>query len=117
MNEYEKAFVERIEQLKIAPGPAFALLTKEALEGEWGGEGDQLLMGLGQKTLEDPQRLASELVKTYGTGAMKYLSLIVKHAESGNFHPEEERELNQEEQELESVVEEVDANSDQKEPS
>ena len=113
MNEYEKVFLERIAELKIPPGPTFAKLAKAALEGEWGGEGDQLLVGIGQETLEDPRRFASELIKTYGDGAERYLLLIVKYADSGDFHPEEDLEQEKEEEELESVVEEVDANSDQ----
>jgi len=113
MNEIEKAFLERIAELKIEPGPGFAALTKGALEGEWGGEADELLKGISGETLEDPKRLASELIGTYGDGAERYLLLIVKYADSGRFHPDAEQELEKEEEELESVVEEVDANSGQ----
>jgi len=116
MNMIEKAFLERIAELRIDPGPTFAELTRGALEGEWGGEGGELLKGISQQTLEDPKRFASELLKTYGDGAEKYLMLIVKYADSGTFHPEEEQELEKEEEELESVVEEVDAQSDKGDP-
>jgi len=113
MNELEKAFLERIAELKIEPGPTFAELTKEALESEWGGEGDELLKGMSRESLEDPKRLASELIKTYGDGAERYLLLIVKYADSGDFHPEEEQDLEKEEVELESVVNEVNTDSEQ----
>lgn len=107
MNELGKAFVERMTRLKISPGPNFAALTKQALEGEWGGEGDALLAGLSRETLESPKRLASELFRSYGEGAMNYLAIIAKFAESGNFHPEEDQELAREEEELESVIQET----------
>lgn len=115
MNEYEKAFVERIAALKIPPGPTFAALVKGALEGEWGGEGDAMLKGLSQETIGDPAKFASQLFKTYGSGAMRYLTLIVKFADSGNFHPEEDQESEREEEELESVIQEVDAEAGQTE--
>jgi hypothetical protein len=115
LNEYEKAFVKHIARLRITPGPHFALLSKEALEGEFGGEGDALLKGLSQPILEDPRKFASVLYRTYGTGALQYFTMIVKYAESGNFHPEQDEELEREEEELESVVQDVETNSEQEE--
>ena len=111
MNEYEKAFVERMAQLKFSAGPTFAALTKEALEREWGKEGDAPLAGLDDETLESPEKLARELYKVYGSEALRYFSLIARYAESGDFKPEEERESDEEEKELESVIQEVDEDS------
>lgn len=109
MNDYEKAFVERINGLKIAPGPAFASLVRVALGREMGGEEESLLSGLSQATLEDPRRLAMELYNTYGEGAMQYLVMIVRFAESGEYHPEEDQELEREDEELESVIGETES--------
>lgn len=110
MNEYEKAFVEHVSKSDIK-GPEFARLTKEAYEAEFGGEGDVLLRGFGQEILEDPERFAIEVYKTYGTGALQYYSLIVRYLDSGKFDPAEEAEEEAEEKELETIVDEVDSNS------
>jgi len=112
MNEYEKAFVQKLAQLKVAPGPDFAALTKAALEGEWGGEGDELLRGLGEQVLEDPEKFAAELSRTYGHGAVQYFTLIVKYAESGKSRPEDKEEQ-REKDEVETIVEEVEDESDE----
>jgi hypothetical protein len=105
-------FIERMARLKIPPGPTFIALTKGALEGEFGGEGDALLKGLSQSALEDPTKFAKELFNMYGDGAMQYFAMIVRYAESGNFHPEEDQELEREEEELGSVVKEVEGDSE-----
>ena len=107
MNEYEKGFVEAIARLKILPGPEFATLTKAALERAVGGEEESLLEGVSQATIEDPAKLAAQLLGSYGDGAVQYLTMIVRYAESGEFHPEEDEELEKEEEELESVIEET----------
>jgi hypothetical protein len=112
LNEYEKAFIEHMARLKIPPGPTFIALTKGALEGEFGGQGGALLSGLSQSTLGDPTKFAKELFKMYGDGAMQYFATIVRYAESGNFHPEEDQELEREEEELGSVVREVEGGSE-----
>jgi len=112
MNEYEKAFVEHMSKSGIR-GPEFARLTKEAYESEFGGEGDVLLKELSQETLEDPQRFATEVYKTYGMGALQYYSMIVRYADSGRFNPEEEAEEEAEEADLQTIVDEVDSNSEQ----
>jgi hypothetical protein len=103
MNEYEKAFVKHIARLNVQ-GQNFARLTKEAFEAEFGGEGDILLNDFDQDTLENPEKFAVALHKGFGEDALEYYRLIVKFAESGNFHPEEDAELEEEEKELESVV-------------
>jgi len=112
MNEYEKAFVEHISKSGIK-GPEFTRLTKEAYEAEYGGEGDVLLRGFSQETMEDPQRFAIEVYKTYGMGALQYYGIIVRYLESGSFNPAEEAEEEAEEQELRSIVDEVESNSEQ----
>ena len=104
--------MEHIVRLNIR-GSDFAKLTKEALEAEYGGEGDSLLSGFSQGTLEDPQKFATEVYKVYGTGALQYYVAIVKYADSGMFHPEQEAEDEAEEQELETVVSEIESGSDQ----
>ena len=53
------------------------------------------------------------MIRTYGEGAEQYLLLIVKYADSGDFRPAEEEESEKEEEELESVIDEVQANSEQ----
>jgi hypothetical protein len=71
LNKYEKAFVEHIAQLNIS-GPSFAALAREALEAEYGGEIDNVLNGLKQQTLENPEKFAAELSMSFGTQAMQY---------------------------------------------
>lgn len=112
MNEYEKAFVEHIAQMNLS-GPEFAALVRQALEAKYGGEMDNLLNRLGQPSVENPEKLAAELFKAFGTDAMEYYVTIIKYAESGRFQPEEDAELASEEEELESLVHDVEANSDQ----
>jgi len=108
VNEYEKAFVEHVSKSGIE-GPEFARLTKEAYEAEFGGQGDALLRGFSQETLEDPQRFAIEVYKTYGMGALQYYGIIVRYVDSGRFNPAEEAE----EEELQTIVDEVESNSEQ----
>lgn len=110
LNEYEKAFFERMSRLDV-DGPDFARLTREALEAEFGGEGDAILKGLGPETLEDPKRFASEMYKTYGRGALQYFTMIVKYVGSGRFNPDEEAEEEAEEEDLESIIDEVESSS------
>jgi len=112
LNEYEKAFVEHIAQLNIS-GPNFAALAREALEAEYGGEIDSVLNGLTQETLRNPEKFAVEVFKVFGTQAMQYYVTIIKYAESGNFHPEEDAELEKEEEELESLVHKLGPDSEQ----
>ena len=112
LNEYEKAFVDHMSRSGIA-GPDFARLTKEVFEAEFGGEGDALLRGLSQEALEDPKRFASEVYRTFGMGALQYYVMIVKYVDSGRFHPEEEAEEEAEEQDLESIVREMESDPDQ----
>jgi len=112
LNEYEKAFVEHIAGLHIE-GPVFATLVREALEAEYGGEIDNLLGGLKPQTLEDPEKFAAELSKTFGADAMEYYITITKYAESGSFQPEQESEEEKEDEELESIVRETEPDSDQ----
>ncbi len=112
VNKYEKAFVEHITRLNVE-GPDFAALVRRALEAEYGGEIDNLLNGLDQTTIQDPEKLAAELFKAFGADAMNYYVTIIKYAESGRFQPEEDAEQASEEEELESLVREVETNSDQ----
>jgi len=112
MNEYEKAFGEHVSKSGIE-GPEFARLTKEAYEAEFGGQGDALLRGFSQETLEDPQRFAIEVYKTYGMGALQYYGIIVRYVDSGRFNPAEEAEEEAEEEELQTIVDEVESNSEQ----
>ena len=112
MNEYEKAFTKHMEKAGIG-GTDFARLIKEAYEAEFGGQGDALLAGLGQETMEDPRRFASVVYKEHGMGALQYYSMIVKYLDSGRFNPAEEAEEEAEESDLESIVEEVESNSEQ----
>lgn len=91
-------------------GPDFARLTKETLEAEIGGEGDALLKDLSQQTLEDPELFASEMYKTFGMGALQYYVMIVKYVDAGKFHPQEEAEEEAADEDLESIVNEIDSN-------
>ena len=115
MNEYEKAFVQRMGVLKVTPGPGFASLVQNAFEREMGGEETSFLTGISRKTLEDPEKFAAELYNTYGTEAMGYLSMIVRFAESGDYHPSEDAEERKEEEELESIIEETGSDPDRPE--
>ena len=106
MNEYEEAFVDHVEELGI-DGPTFSALVKESLEAEYGGEIDAVFKGLSQETLEDPEKFATEVFKAFGTGAMQYYVAILRYAESTNFHPAEDQETKKEEDELESILRDV----------
>jgi hypothetical protein len=112
LNEYEKAFVEHMSKSGIK-GADFARLTKDVFEAEFGGEGDAFLRGLSQETLENPERFATEVYKAYGLGALHYYVMIVKYIDSGKFHPEEEAEEEAEKEDLESIINEVESNSEQ----
>ena len=116
MNEYEKAFVEHMSKSGIN-GHAFARLTKEVYEAEFGGEGDALLRGFSQEALLDPQRFAIEVYKTYGLGALQYYAMIVKYVDSGRFNPAEEAEEEAEEEDLQTIVDEVESYSEQRSES
>ncbi len=112
MNEYERAFAAHMFKSGIS-GPDFARLTRDVFEAEFGGEGDALLKGLNRKTMEDPKRFASELYKTFGMGALQYYVKIVKYVDSGKFHPEEEAEEEAVQEDLQSIVDEIESNSEQ----
>ena len=92
-------------------GDDFARLTRDAFEAELGGQGETLLKGLSQEALGDPERFASELYKTFGMEALKYFVMIVKYVDSGRFHPQEEAEDEAVEQDLQSIVDEMESNS------
>jgi len=94
-------------------GDDFARLVRDAFGAELGGQGETLLRGLSQEALGDPKRFASELYKTFGMEALRYYVMIVKYADSGRFHPEEEAEDEAVESDLQSIVDEVEANTDQ----
>ncbi len=94
-------------------GNDFARLIKDVFEAEFGGQGDTLLRGLRQEALEDPRLFASEMYEKFGTEALQYYVKIVKYLDSGRFHPEEEAEDEAVEEDLESIVNEVESNSDQ----
>jgi len=93
-------------------GPDFEALAREALEAEYGGEIDNLLNGLDQSTIQNPGKFATELFKAFGTGAMRYYVTIIKYAESGRFQPEENAELAKEEEEMQSLVHDIERNSE-----
>ena len=112
LNEYERAFVDHMARSGIA-GLDFARLTKEVFEAEIGGEGDALLKGLSQPALEDPGLFASELYKTFGLGALQYYVMIVKYVDAGKFHPEEEAKEEAEEEDLESIFNEIGSDPEQ----
>jgi len=101
--------VEHIDRLGIE-GPTFAALVREALEAEYGGEIDAVLDDFKQQTLEDPKKFAGELFKIFETQAMQYFVTIIKFAESGRFHPEEELEQEKGDEEFESLVRETEPN-------
>ena len=93
-------------------GPDFAALARQALEAKYGGEIDNLLNGLDQSTIQNPGKFASELFNAFGTGAMRYYVTIVEYVESGRFQPEEDEEVAKEEEELESLVHDIESNSE-----
>jgi len=111
MNEYDRAFVDHMSRLGLK-GTNFAKLTKEVFEAKFGGGGDALLKGWTQETLEDPERFASEVHRIFGMGALQYYVLIVRYLNAGRFNPEREAEEDVEEERLESIVNQMDANSD-----
>ncbi len=93
-------------------GTDFTRLTRDVFEAELGGQGETLLRGLSQEALEDPERFASELYRMYGTEALKYYVMIVKYVDSGRFHPEEEVEEEAVEEDLQSIVDEMESHSE-----
>ncbi len=93
-------------------GTDFARLTRDVFESELGGQGETLLRGLSQEALEDPERFASELYKMYEMEALKYYVMIVKYVDSGRFHPEEEVEEEAVEEDLQSIVDEMESHSE-----
>jgi hypothetical protein len=95
--------VDHIARLNL-DGPTFALLVKQAMEAEYGGEIHSLLSGFKQKTFEDPKKFAVELSRTFGDSAMQYFVTIIKFAESGRFHPEEDLEQQKADHDFESLV-------------
>ncbi len=95
--------MEHIARLNL-DGPTFALLVKQAMEAEYGGEIRSLLSGFKQKTFEDPKKFAVELSKTFGESAMQYFVTIIKFAESGRFQPEEDLEQQKADEDFESLV-------------
>jgi len=103
MNAYVKAFLERLARLNISDSD-FPMLAKEALEAEYGGEIDSLLADIGQDRLAIPAEFAEELFKVFGKNAAQYCVAILKYAESGQFRPEEEAEVRQEEEMLETII-------------
>jgi hypothetical protein len=106
MNEYEQAFVDHVQELGI-DGSAFSALVREALEAEYGGEIDAVFKDLNEEALESPEMFATTVYKTFGKEAMQYYITILKYAESGSFHPQEDQEAKREEEELGSIIQEV----------
>jgi hypothetical protein len=110
LNEYERAFVEHMSRSEV-DGDDFARLTRDAFEAELGGQGATLLTAVSQEALRSPERFASELYKTFGTEALKYFVMIVKYVDSGRFHPQEEVEDEAVDQDLQSIVDEMEPNT------
>ena len=104
--------MEHIARLNI-DGPTFALLVKQAMEAEYGGEIHSLLSGFKQQTFENPKKFAVELSKTFGDSAMRYFVTIIKFAESGRFQPEEDLEQQKADKDFETLVRETEPDSDQ----
>jgi hypothetical protein len=100
--------VERIARLKLEEG-SFPVLVREALEAEYGGEGDALLKEI---TFSDPESFASQAYKSFGSQAMEYYEAVLKYADSGRFHPEQEAEEEREEKELETIIDETESPPD-----
>ena len=88
-------------------------MARAALEGEFGGEGDEMLGELAKGSLEDPEKFARELYGNYGESAVPYLGAIARYAASGDHRPEDEEESKREEQEFESIVQETEHGPDQ----
>ena len=112
LNECEKAFVDHMSRSGIE-GIDFQRLTNDVFEGEFGGQGDALLRNLSPEALEVPSHFATEVYKKFGMEALRYFVMIVKYVDSGRFHPEEEAEDEAVEEDLESIVNEVESNSGQ----
>jgi hypothetical protein len=104
--------VEHIARLNL-DGPTFAVLVKQAMEAEYGGEIRSLLSGLKQQTFENPKKFAVEMSKTFGESAMQYFVTIIKFAESGRFQPEEDLEQKKADEDFETLVRETEPASDQ----
>lgn len=86
MNDYGKAFEERIARLGFR-GPDFAAMAREALRGKFGVGGDVLLGGMDRAVLESPKRFAAEMYRRFGRGSMEFYVTIVKFGEFLTFAP------------------------------
>ncbi len=84
MNDYEKTFVTRMNQLR-REGYDFRGGSRAALEAKFGGAADVLLRDLSVSALLDPAHFATELSKTFGRGSIGFLQPIVKFADMGLF--------------------------------
>ena len=84
MNEYEKSFVARMNQLTRA-GYDFGGGSRAALEAKFGGAADVLLRGMSSQSMLEPGRFASELSRTFGRGSIGFLEPIIKYADMGMF--------------------------------
>ena len=82
----------------------FPVLAREALEAEYGGEIDVLLVDIGEDTLANPEKFARKMFKIFGKNAIQHYVTVLKYAESGQFRPEEKAELRREEEMLETVI-------------
>jgi hypothetical protein len=80
MKDYERDFVFRIQRLAIS-GPDFASIVKETLRDTLGEAGSSVaLHGVRKDVLERPDRLAEELSRIFGSGAIPILKTIVVSA-------------------------------------
>ena len=84
MNEYEKSFVARMNQLTRA-GYDFGGGSRAALEAKFGGAADVLLRGMSSQSMLEPDRFATELSRTFGRGSIGFLEPIIKYADMGMF--------------------------------
>jgi len=91
LNEYEKTFVAKMNQLTRA-GYDFGGGSRAALEAKFGGAADVLLRGMSSQAMFEPGRFATELSKTFGRGSLGFLEPIIKYADMGLFPMSSERQ-------------------------
>ncbi|HEV2225409.1 MAG TPA: hypothetical protein VGR56_01240 [Nitrososphaerales archaeon] len=82
MNDYEKAFVERMSRLERG-GVNFELFAKEAVEAKFGGAAEVVFRGLKGDAFMNPEVFVRELSRVFGRGAMGIYEPIMKQAERG----------------------------------
>ena len=86
MNEYERAFISKMERIRVA-GLDFQAGARAALEAKFGGAADVLLQDFSEEGKREPRQFVEELNRTFGRGSMGFLEPVMKSADMGLFPP------------------------------